>query len=464
MLKIPKIRHKADDPNEGTVMVEERQDIVVLGGGPAGAFSAYLLCRAGYSVALVDPDRTPARIEGVSPRVLAALAAADITADGLTISAAAERRSFWTGTGSSANSEFLTDRAVFDRALRDIAAHAGVRVHRGDVAGWHEEEGAVVACLKDGSELRGRLVIDARGRRAPRQTGGPRGPMTVSASAWTMPTDTTAGPRTTIVPAPGGWVWLAEPGDGRAWVQVCFDAGQLTGSGPDAVADVAGRILADGAVIEALGAPVAPSSPYLVRACETVFANPDFTPPVIRVGDAAAGLDPLSGHGMFWAVSSALSIVPVVAAVISGDPGEAALAKRFVEQRARDMFLRQARVGRDFYRLESRWADAPFWAPRRAFPDDAPIHEPVETIHIARSVVVDNGRLAEVDVLVTPAHPGGVAWVAGVPIVPVYNDIRRRGAAPVTARALGPSIGPGATPEQADIVFHWLHRNGLAAA
>ena len=36
-------------------------DLVVIGGGPAGAVSAWLAARDGARVVLVDPDRAPAR-------------------------------------------------------------------------------------------------------------------------------------------------------------------------------------------------------------------------------------------------------------------------------------------------------------------------------------------------------------------------------------------------------------------
>ena len=73
-------------------------------------------------------------------------------------------------------------------------------------------------------------------------------------------------------------------------------------------------------------------------------------PRSIRIGDAAHGLDPLSGHGQFQAVSTALNAVAVVATLFDR-PSQADLAKRFYAERVEQAFLTQARVGRDFYRL-----------------------------------------------------------------------------------------------------------------
>lgn len=443
-------------------MTAERRDIVVLGGGPAGAFAARCLRRDGYDVALVDPDRTSARVEGVSPRVVAVLARAGIDPADLALTAPAERRSRWMGTASSANAEHLVDRAEFDRALRRSAGRAGVAVHADMVAGLDIDAGEVVASLAGGTVIRARLAIDARGRRAPRPQDLTRGPPTISASVW-LPTRSDCGrPRTTVVPAPDGWVWIAEPGDGRCWLQVAFDASDLQGSGADAVARAVRSVLAGGAVAETLGADPVPTVPPLVRACETICAGPALTPPVVRIGDAATGLDPLSGHGMFWAVSSALSAVPIIRALFDGDDGDVDLAKRFYGARVRDTFLRQARVGRDFYRLETRWRERPFWSARSDWPDDRPIHETGD-VSVSRAVVVADGRLEEADVLVTPAHPGGVAWVAGLPIVPIYENCLRGAATPPDAETIDRNLSSDATPEQARAVLAWLQQQQLIA-
>ncbi len=222
-------------------------------------------------------------------------------------------------------------------------------------------------------------------------------------------------------------------------------------------------VLASGSVADILGCDAAPSGPPLVRACETICASPALTPPVVRIGDAATGLDPLSGHGMFWAVSSALSVAPIVRALIDGDADDRDLAMRFYGARVRDTFYRQARVGRDFYRLETRWRARPFWSARRDWPDNRPVHDTAGDVAVSRAVVVEAGRLTETDVLVTPMHPGGVAWVAGIPIVPIYRKYLRRVAARPSAATLNETLSSDTTPEQARAVLAWLLQQQLIA-
>jgi hypothetical protein len=75
--------------------------------------------------------------------------------------------------------------------------------------------------------------------------------------------------------------------------------------------------------------------------------------------------DPLSSLGIIAAVESAEEVVPVVLAMLSGDP---AALEPAIRHRAE---LREARWDRyraelaAHYRAESRWPDAPFWARRR---------------------------------------------------------------------------------------------------
>ena len=444
-------------------MASNTYDIIVLGGGPAGAFAAGLLRREGLSVAIVDSDQTPSRIEGLSRRVVSVFKGSGIAIGQDVLGGLAERRSFWTGTTSAENSEYLVDRKAFDTQLRAHAVSAGAVLFRDIVDGVENDQDGVVVTTRDGVVLRAPFAIDARGRRAPRDHNPLRGPRTISASTWDAAGGHHGHPRTTIIPAANGWIWTAEPGDGRRWLQVCFDAGLLKGSGSDAVAAAVRCVLAGDTVAENVDCRVDEGAPLLVRACETIFANPRLTPPVIRIGDAAAGLDPLSGHGMFWAVSSALMAVPIVKALMAGGDTEMALARRFYEQRIAETFIRQSRVGRDFYRLETRWRDAPFWRDRCRWPDDEPIHTELTEIAVQRSIVVADGQLREADVLVTPQHPSGVAWVAGVPIVPVYEQFCRMSPSERNAAPTSSEFMPGATPQQADAVMAWLHRQGLAA-
>lgn len=148
----------------------------------------------------------------------------------------------------------------------------------------------------------------------------------------------------------------------------------------------------------------------------------------IRVGDAAMAVDPLSGNGIFQALSSALQ-APAVVATLRHNPDRRALAQRFHHQRVEHLFYRFARIGRDFYAQEMRWPQAPFWAARRGWPDAQPLHLAVSpaTVSLARRPVVCNGRIVEADVVVTPDQPLGVWRVDDVELAPVLEALRSHG-------------------------------------
>ncbi len=440
-------------------MREGTTDIGIMGGGPAGAFAALVLCRAGCSVTMVDAATARPRIEGLSPRVVALLARHGIDPGALGIGPRAVRQALWNGAVETGNGEFLVERAAFDAALRRVAAAEGVTVVTDSVVRIDSsQEGAARIVLRDGAPLIVRRAIDARGRRAPVAAGRMRGPATLTVGGW-IASGGLGRPVTMTVPAPDGWLWHADFGDGRAWLQASLD-GRAEAGGADLrgrVADLLGSDEARAAFPQGIPCP----ENLLVRNADTVLAQPDLDPGHIRIGDAAVGLDPLSGHGMFWAVSSALSLIPVLAALEDGSAGQADLARRFYRDRIVETFFRQARVGRDFYRTEGRFGARLFWAARQAWPDDEPSHAGVKSASIARAVVVEDNRLAEREIVRTPAHPAGVAFVAGIPIAPVVRRLRDL-ADGGCADLLSPDfLSPGASRDQAAALGAWLCGQGL---
>lgn len=423
-------------------------DCVVAGGGPAGAFAARELTRAGCTVLIVDPATGRPRLEGLSTRVAQLLTDRGL-ADALTTASEPGPRSVnWAGLRNAINGERLVHRPAFDAALRHAAVGAGAdlveaRISRVEIS--HPEQGVTVR-LSSGGTVSARLMIDARGRQAP-SLQRLKGPRTLAISGLLQGMPETA--QTHVAASPEGWMWLAEaPAFGR-WLQISVDADTLSGSGEAGLRKRVQRFLAQ----PGLRAPAGSfkfASPLMARAAGLVLSAPELKLPVIPVGDAAVAIDPLSGHGLFWALSSALAAVPMALTVLETPDRGRDLAARFHRLRVVETFWRQARVGRDFYRLEQELAGHPFWARRAAWPDDRPVHHLPEKTRMERRVVVEANRLAERDVLVTPRDPGGVAFVAGLPV----GD-------------LTPFIGPAAHPVPDTLspahlaAFRWLESRGL---
>ncbi len=378
-----------------------RYDIAIAGGGPAGSTTAILLRRAGARVALIDAGVTRSRLEGLSPRVMQIL-------DSLALSPAAagpvQRSADWGALTGSPNAEFLVDRAEFDRGLRAQARAAGVDVRIDRVDRLDAAAGRIA--LASGETLAANLLVEARGRRAPAGDARRRGPDAIAIAGWS---GVTSAPMAAIAAKPEGWVWQAASGPGPCWTQILVDATAVSGG-------TAGLRAAWDAVLDTAACPL-PENP-VVRAAELRLLAPDLEGRVLRIGDAAVAMDPLSGHGVFWALSSALSAMPILRAL---QDGACDLAARFYRERVAETFWRQARIGRDFYRLAGQTGR--FWQRRCAWPDGAPAHPIVTAPHLRRQVVVREGRLVEADALVTAQDPTGVAFLHGQEIAPILKRL-----------------------------------------
>jgi hypothetical protein len=173
----------------------------------------------------------------------------------------------------------------------------------------------------------------------------------------------------------------------------------------------------------------------------------------LRVGDAAMAADPLSGNGIFQSLSSALQ-APMVVHTLLNHPADAPHAQRFHTERVQGLFQRFARIGRDFYAQEARWAGEPFWAVRRAWPDALPAHgaEGDAPPHIEQRPVVDRDRIRLAEVLVTTEQPLGIWHVDGVEVAPLWRAAQ---AAPGhEVEALAPLLGGSQVRAQG--ALRWL--------
>lgn len=406
------------------------EGIVIIGAGPAGAAAAIGLARMGEPVTLVGEPRRFAAVEGVSARVIDALRGLGLQQALTAFAPPSPRRAVWNGTYTEANVESLVDRQRFDRGLLDDLERLGVPVVRGRVTALHSAPGRHELEIDSDAgprTLAADFLVEARGRAAP-GGGAPRvrGVETVSLlQYWQGPSGAAA---SAVLSVEDGWMWMAALADGRRYLQLTMDVASADLPPKKALGDycsarfraveAAAPFLRDA---EPVGEPHARTSTAVLN---EVAAGDDW----IRVGDAAMAVDPLSGNGIFQALSSALQ-APAVVATLRHDPRRAALARQFHTRRIEHLFFRFARIGRDFYAQETRWPQAPFWAARRGWPDAAPLHAAVtpETVRVARGPVVCAGRIVEEDVVVTPEQPLGVWHVDGLAVAPMLAALRAAG-------------------------------------
>jgi len=203
-----------------------------------------------------------------------------------------------------------------------------------------------------------------------------------------------------------------------------------------------------------LGPDAVPLDGVTGRDAGATLQDEIITARMLRVGDAAFAIDPLSGHGMFEAAGGAMAAAPVINTLLRR-PEDAALAMEFFETRARGAFLRHARVGRELYALETRWPTAPFWAARQVWPDAEPSHPEPGAARLENRPVVENGMVVRRAVVVSQDQPRGVRFIDGVDLAAVV-DLAGQG---MDLEALAARLGQPAAAVRSALA--WLCGQGV---
>ncbi|MGE9762532.1 flavin-dependent monooxygenase QhpG [Pseudomonas sp. PDM20] len=410
--------------------------ILILGAGPAGAAVGLGLRRLGHPVTVISEWRRFAAVEGVSQRVLEGLRNSGLQRALACAAPPSQRRVHWNGVASAQNIECVLDRPRFDAGLREDLKQAGVELIEAQVLTVAEEAPGWRVKLEGGREVQGAFLVEARGRQAPLNQKGSkarRGPETLSLlNRW----QGAPGPLATAVESlADGWAWMARLEDGRCYWQLTLDVACSQLPPREQLLDYCRERRAASTLVRQFFGDAAEHELDLHARSSTAIlcleACGDYW---IRVGDAAMAVDPLSGNGIFQSLSSALQ-APLVINTLLRAPERAELAKRFHQQRVEQLFLRFARVGRDFYASETQWADLPFWQARRAWPDEQPSHMSADfaSLRIERAPVLKGEFVDEAEVVVSADQPLGIWHLDGLELAPWLRRLRAEPEAQVLA-------------------------------
>lgn len=453
-------------------MATEPCDIAVLGAGPAGAAAALGLAALGYAVTVIaapDPPRARAARESFSARVVEALRGLGLRDALAAVEAPGRRHVCWAGAERELPGEAQVERSGFDAGLRADLARNGVRVVRTEAARIEASADAVRVPLASGGALAARFAIEARGRAAPSGGARERGPETLCLVQRWRATRRHAAPRIAIASLPDAWLWLADDGAGGIALQLALEARSVPARA-QLSARIDSALRADAFCRELLG-DAAPEGEPIARAATPVLDGAPIAERALRVGDAALAVDPLSGNGVFQALSSAL-VAPAVINTLLRAPARAALARSFYAERARDLFERFARVSRDFYALGAAHHGGTFWETRAAWPEPANDNRAagasarVAPLALATRPVVREGLIEAHEVVVTAERPLGTWHVAGVELAPLLRVLAQSSEASGPKRAAQETRALAALPELArEPVREWLraHRTGVDA-
>ncbi|MFJ3263295.1 NAD(P)/FAD-dependent oxidoreductase [Pseudomonas sp. NPDC086581] len=410
--------------------------ILILGAGPAGAAVALGLRRLGYPVTVISEWRRFAAVEGVSQRVLEGLRNSGLKHALDCAAPPSQRRVLWNGLESAQNIECILDRPRFDAGLREDLKQAGVELIEAQVLAVAEQAPGWRIKLEGGREAQGAFLVEARGRQAPLNQNGMkarRGPETLSLlNRWQGEPGVVA---TAVESLADGWAWMARLADGRCYWQLTLDVASSQLPPREQLLDYCReRRNASTLVRQFFGDAAERELDLHARSSTAILCLEACGDNWIRVGDAAMAVDPLSGNGIFQSLSSALQ-APLVINTLLRAPERAALARRFHQQRVEQLFLRFARVGRDFYASETRWADQPFWQARRAWPDEQPSHVPADfsSLRIERAPVLKGEFVDEAEVVVSADQPLGIWHLDGLELAPWLRRLRAEPEAQVLA-------------------------------
>lgn len=374
-----------DDPS-GTVTSADtfRPNVVVIGGGPAGAVTALTLARLGVPVLVLEQGDGTGNPIG---ETLAPSATPLLQQLGLYDALLATRplpchanRSAWGGDGGLTEHDFLRepygpgwhlDRPAFNAALLAAAVEAGAdcwrltRFRRAERAGgrWRVEADGPAGARRIGADL----VIDASGRRAvlARQQGACRSALDrqVAVVAMLDPAGKPLRDSATLVEAmeAGWWYSAVLPNDRLATAY--FSDPDLLAAGwswrPEgwrallaASTHTQQRVAAHG---EAL------TGPLQVAVARSEYLAPMCGPDWLAVGDAAAAYDPLSSHGIGSALAAGKRAGLTAVAYLGGDR----TALHDYGKRIAAGYAVYVRMWRAYYADERRWPASPFWQRRR---------------------------------------------------------------------------------------------------
>lgn len=312
-------------------------DVVVAGGGPAGAFAALILARAGATVRVFERARFPRHKlcgDTLNPGALAVLAhhvdlaplvacSGDIHGMLLTGPGGVAVRGVY---GGGVTGRAIT-RSVFDEWLLRQAAAAGAQVEEGvSVKAAHVSGGRVSGVLvasADGEAVThgARMVIAAGGRRSTltvdrRLAHQPAHPRRWAIGAYFTGVSgcTTVGEMHVrkghyigVAPVPGGLT------------NVCVVMPHAAGDPPfgSPMDLIRTRIAADAGLRDRLASAQPASEPVMLGPM-AVDADAAGEPGLLLAGDAAGFIDPMTGDGLRLALAGAELAAGVTLEVLAG--------------------------------------------------------------------------------------------------------------------------------------------------
>ncbi|HEV7368226.1 NAD(P)/FAD-dependent oxidoreductase [Arenibaculum sp.] len=358
-------------------------DVVVCGGGPAGAVASHQLARAGHRVLLadrIDPDahKVGEALPGAAARLLRALGLPVPPGDG-GHAPIGGNLSAW-GADAPVATDFLRDpdgpgwrldRRRFDAELRSAAAAAGAGLRTAHLVELAREGREWRIGFDDGGTVRARWLVDATGRRAAvaRKLGAVRhrDARLVAVYALGKASPAFRANRTLIEAVPRGWWYAARLPSGDAVAGFHTDPRDAVPLVRDHEAWE--QALAQSRHVFALMGGTRFDRPLGATEACGARLNEVLGDGWVACGDAAQSFDPVSAQGILSALHGGMKAAELVRAALEGAAPDRDAYRAQLDRIRRTYLARRLAA----YRSERRWPEERFWTRHGAGKADARI-------------------------------------------------------------------------------------------
>ena len=478
-------------------------DIVVAGGGPAGATIAHQLAGFGYRVVLIEKRRFPRHQigESLTPSILPLL-------DFLGVRTQVEQAGFLRMAGHSVcwgsprprtayyssdhhRRGFQSVRADFDLILLNQARQAGVRVVEGQPVRDVRPDGehGVTVRYGSGERIRAEFCVDATGHAGiyARHNLRQRDSIfqTLALTGYWQNAGNPPGvdfANTLLEAYADGMVWSVPLHTGERNVTLLLDwrhshAIKRVGLQRFYIEELRKATYVSGFLADAhLPHPPQVFDASLYTARQFVAGR------TLLVGDAGLFIDPLSSEGVRKAMASAITGAVVVNTILQR-PVMQSQAAELYEAGQRDTYRSHYQQSARYYAEEGRWPDRPFWQHRclRLEPDAGPAapqqpstaFSPFDSQPVSHVMVTPDLRIQERPVIegsyvelrpavVTPRYPRGLRFLSGVNVPALLRCVQTQRAVPdILAAYQRHPDGRQSPPAQVRQVLAQLYQEGL---
>lgn len=353
-------------------------DVIVVGGGPAGATAALNLAPT-HRVAIIEAASEPrSRIGESIPGAVNRLLSDMALLGGFRADRHMPRQALESTWGDFApdvryaisdpdGSGWQIDRVRFDRQLRREAVERGARLFApakiADLKRSNSSWVVTVASPAGPTVLEAGIILDASGRGSsgtavlPRTTRS-QGRLTCF---WVRSKNVLLQAGTVQIEAePDGWWYAAPLPEGCTLVAFHTDADLPAARSVRTPLGLLDRLRQTKRLSRHLGHGLWDNTTFGICAADGIRREQVAGPGWAAVGDAAIAFDPISSQGIFNALYLGLAAAEASSRALALD--DSALDGYAVEVEA--IWERYALARAAFYSLERRWSDRPFWARR----------------------------------------------------------------------------------------------------